>query len=173
MITPERILVVVGALLSVLLQIVIAPQIAVFSILPNFMVVYAMLMAVMRAHSVGILLPFALGLSYDLLTGGPLGAMAFCLTLFSVASSLLFGAMDNDTRFVSLTVLAVGLLLVDASYGIAMLALGYNATFLQALLYRIVPSFIYDVVLAFVLFPLLSRLFGFGSRPAGGTAKIL
>lgn len=172
MMTMDRIFVLIGAAIACLLQVVIAPQISIAQVMPNFLVIWALLVAVTRARVGNIVLPFVLGLLFDLMTGGPLGAMAFCLTLFAVASSALFVAIDNDTLFVSLTALAVGILLVELSYGIGMLLLGYEASFVDALVYRIVPCFIYDTIIAFALFPLSSHVVSMFSEATAGHVRL-
>ena len=159
MMSPDRIAVVVGAILAVFLQVALAPYIAVFSAMPNIIAVFAMLVAVSRPHSYGALLPFLLGLVYDLMTGGPVGGMAFCLTAFSCLASRLFQAMDNDTLFMPLAMMGLGLFLVELSYGIFLLMFGYNAGFFQALAFRVFPCFVYDLVIGVVLYLLAGRFF--------------
>lgn len=152
MITPERIFVIVGALVALLLQVVVAPYIAIASIVPNFVVAYVCAIAIARAHSFGAVLPFLMGLLFDLVGGGPLGAMAFSLTLFTCVISRVFAGASNDTLFVAIAFLALGILLVELSYGIFLLLFGYNASIVEAIAYRIAPCFAYDFVIALIVF---------------------
>ena len=92
MITQERIVTIVGAVLAVLLQIILAPHIGLFGVVPNIIVAYTLVVAVTQPQSFSSVMPFVLGLFFDLFTGGPVGAMAFSLMVFSVvAFLLLFG----------------------------------------------------------------------------------
>ena len=157
--TPDRIAVIVGAVLAVFLQIALAPYIVILSAMPNFIAVFAVIVAVSRPHSFGAALPFVLGLVYDLATGGPVGAMAFSLTLFSYLTARLFSTFENDTLFMPIAMLAMGLFLVEVSYGGVLTLFGYSAGFLEALAYRAIPCFIYDIVLGVILFLFTTRFF--------------
>ena len=146
-----RLFVIVGAIVAVILQIVLAPYIAIGPGMPNFVVIFAVVVAVAAPHSYGCILPFAMGMAFDLTSGGPVGAMSFSLTLFTFLLARYFGHIGNDSLFMSLAFIALGVLLVELSYG------GFNASLFEALAYRIAPCFVYDLVVAFVLFPLVGR----------------
>ena len=159
MMTPDRIAVVVGAVLAVILQIALAPYIAIMSAQPNFIIIFTLIVAVSRPQAFGAGLPFVMGLVYDLACGGPVGAMAFTLTAFSFLVARLFTAFDNDTLFMPLAMLALGAFLVEVAYGFFLLMLGYNAGLLQAMAYRAVPCFAYDLVLGIILYLFTTRFF--------------
>ena len=159
MVTPERIAIVVGAVLAVFLQLVLAPYISIMGAMPNFIVIFTMIVATSRPHSFGAVLPFVMGLLYDLLTGGPVGAMAFSLTAFSYLSARLLSSLDNDTLFMPLVLMALGMLLTELVYGGFLVMFGYNAGFFEALAYRIGPCFIYNLVLGIILYLFTTRFF--------------
>ena len=157
MITPERIFTVVGALVALLLQVVLAPYIPVFSAIPNFIVAYTCALAIARSHSFGPVMPFVLGLLFDIVGGGPIGAMAFSLTLFSSVASRVFSGASNDTVFMAGAFVALAVLLVDLSYGVFLLLFGYNASLFEVIAYRIFPCFVYDVILSIIVFFVVHR----------------
>ncbi len=157
--TPDRIAIIVGAALAVLLQIALAPYIAIASAMPNFIVVFALIVAVSRPHSYGAFLPFVLGLLYDLVTGGPVGIMAFSLTAFSFLIARLFASLENDTLFMPLAMLALGIFVIELSYGMFLMLFGYNTGFFEAIAYRVAPCFVYDLVIAVILYLFTSRFF--------------
>ena len=107
MITRTRIFTLAGAVLVVLLQVLVAPHIALSSCVPNFLVAFAMVLSVTRRRAYGCVLPFVLGLLFDLMSGGPVGAMAFSLTLVSMFASRAFLVLDNDTLFMPVIIMAV------------------------------------------------------------------
>jgi len=154
----EHVIAIVGALLAVVLQVLVAPHMAVGAVVPNLVVVFTLQVAVVRSRTFGCLMPFIMGLCYDLLSGGALGSMAFSLTLFSVAAAWLFSAVDNDTLFMPIIVMVAGIFLVEFSYGVFMLILGYNAGLVEAFAYRIGPVFLYDSIIALITYPLARRL---------------
>ena len=128
----------------------------------TLLMVFVFLCAVTRSQSFGCVMPFAMGLLYDLLSGGVVGAMSFALTLFSYVGARVFAAMENDTLFMPIAVMSAGMLLTELVYGIFLLATGYNASFIDALIFRALPCAIYDSVIAFILYPLASRFFSSG-----------
>ena len=154
---PDRIAVLVGAALAVLLQIALAPYIAIGPAMPNFIVVFTILVAVSRPHAYGAVLPFVLGLLFDLFSGGPVGAMAFVLTAFSFLIARLYSSLENDTLFMPLAMMALGLLLVELAYGLFLMMFGYSAGLFEALAYRVAPCFAYDLVIAVILYLFTSR----------------
>ena len=158
--------VVLGAVVAFVLQIVVAPYIPIMSAMPNFVAVYAMLLAVARPQIPSYVAAFVLGLLFDLISGAPVGALAFSLTLCCAIAASVFNVLNNDTLFVGFLALAVGLVLAELCYGVFMLALGYNAGIAEALVFRALPCAVYDIVFAFVLYPLMLRLFA----PSGPTA---
>ena len=163
MLTRERIFVLAGAVVVVLLQLLVAPHIGLFAAVPNFMIAFCMAMAVVHPASYGCILPFVLGLVFDFVGGGPVGAMAFSLTAFSVIVSRVFVRVDNDSLFMAFALMAVGVLLIHVSYAAFLAALGFNASLGEMLVYRVLPCFVYDTVLALIMYPIVTRL----ARPAG------
>ena len=155
--TQERIFMIVGAVLAVLLQIILAPYIGLFGVVPNILVAYTLVVAVSSPQSFGCVMPFLLGLFFDLFTGGPVGAMAFSLMLFSVIAARVFDTVNNDTAFMTLFVLGAATLLVELSYGMFLMLFGYPAGLFEAIAYRVFPCFIYDLVIGFILYPLARR----------------
>ena len=157
MMTPERIFTIAGAVVAVLLQLLVAPYIAVSFAIPNFIIAFTMVIAILRPHSFGCVMPFVLGLTFDMIGGGPVGGMAFSLTLFSYLLARYFVNLGNDSLVISLAFVALGILLVELSYAVFLLLFGYNANLFDALAYRMVPCFLYDLVIALLLFPLAKR----------------
>ena len=149
----------IAGVVAFLLQLILAPYIAIGHAMPDFVMVFVFLCAVTRSQSFGCVMPFVLGLLYDLLSGGVVGAMSFAFTLFSYVGARVFAAMENDTLFMPIAVMSAGMLLTELVYGIFLLATGYNASFIDALIFRALPCAIYDSVIAFILYPLASRFF--------------
>lgn len=154
----DRLAVVIGAAIAVALQIVIAPNIALFSAVPNFLLAYVLVNAIVRPQASGVVLPFAMGLLYDLIGGGPVGAMAFLLVLASFAASRAFMVLDNDTLFMPLTILVLATLAVEMLYGVFLIWFGADVSALQAFIYRGLPCALYDSVVGLVLYPIATRV---------------
>lgn len=165
----ERIVIVVVAIVATLLQVLLAPHIAIGYAVPNFMAMFCLVVAIVRSDIVGPVLPFVMGLLFDLLSGGPVGGMAFSLTAICALGSWFFQRANNDTLFMALVVLVVSVLLIDMLYGGLFLMFGYAAGVLEAFVYRVLPCFIYDAVLAIVLYLIVTR---FLSKQAPYTSEI-
>ena len=172
MITQERILTIVGAVLAVLLQIILAPHIGLFGVVPNIIIAYTLVVAVTQPSLFSSVMPFVLGLFFDLFTGGPVGAMAFSLTAFSMGAALFLGHMNNDTKFMSVVALALGLVLTELSYGVFLLLFGFNAGLIEAIAYRVVPCFVYDLLVGLALSPLAERFLKTNDMPLMGIAQL-
>ncbi len=165
----ETVALVVAGVAAFALQLISAPYICIGPAMPNFIVVFVFLCVVTRAQIFGCVAPFVLGLVYDFLSGNPVGAMAFSLTLFSFIGARVYSAMENDTLFMPLAVMGAGILLTETAYGLFLLATGYNAGFFEAFALRALPCAVYDCVVAFLLYPLAVRLFA----PSGPTSPIV
>lgn len=154
----DRIVVGIGAVVAVALQVVVAPNIALFHAMPNFMLTFVVVVAVARAQSCGVLLPFALGMLFDLMGTGPVGASALVFTLVAFLVSRAFSLLDNDTLFMPLFLIVVGVVLSEVLYGVLVMACGVQVSPLEALVFRALPCAAYDCVFALLLFPLIRSL---------------
>lgn len=156
----RRVIVVTSAIIATLLQVFLSPHIAIYSAIPNFMIAICLVRAVAEPQDFNCVLPFVLGLIFDFISGGPVGVMAFSLTAFSVGTAWFHERANNDTVFMALVSLAVGLLLVEVAYGLFLLMFGYSISLLEAIGYRILPCYLYDLVITLILYFIASRFAG-------------
>ena len=163
-VTRESLVVGIGGAVAVLLQIVVSPYIALFSAQPDVLLAYVLVVAIVRPHDAGPVLPFVLGLVYDLMGTGPVGGMAFLFVLVSFLASRAFSVLDNDTVFMPLTILVVATFLVEMLYGALLIALGLSVSPVDAFLYRALPCSLYDCVVGLVLYPIVARLLAAGAQ---------
>ncbi len=152
--------VVIGAALAVLLQVVVAPAMAIGGIVPNFLLAYALAVALARPHALGGVLPVVLGLLFDLLGGGPVGAMGLLLLLATLAVKRLYLMLDNDTLFIPLGLLVAAVFCVELLYAVLLVVCGFPVALGQALLLRGRPCALYDTVLAVALFLIMRFVLG-------------
>ena len=154
----HTIVVIVGAVIAILLQLMVAPNIAIFHAVPNFMLAFVLVVAIAKPDEAGIVLPFVMGLFYDLLGTGPLGGMALLFMLVSFVAAKIFMILDNDTLFMPLIILIIATLIVEVMYGGLLILLGLPVTPLDALLYRALPCSLYDCAFALIMYPIMVRL---------------
>lgn len=158
----------VGAVLMVLLQIIVAPGISIGHATPNLLLVYALASALVVPRPANLVLPFLLGLLFDLMGGGPLGTMAFVLLVMCAFVSWVYVRFENDSLFIPLVLLVFGVLFSEILYGVIIVLCGYPTTIGEALLYRSLPCALYNIALALAVFFLLRfflRLFGTPRTP--------
>lgn len=153
----DQIVVLVGVIFAVLLQLIIAPIFAGISAQPNFLVAYALALAIARPDKSYTVLPFCLGLFYDLVGEGPVGAMAFLLLLFCYLAARAFLVLDNNTVVMPLAVLIVSVFLIELLYAALLLGFGVSGSFIDAFLYRALPCALFDSIAGIVFYPLLAR----------------
>ena len=158
MVIPERIFSLVGAVVVLLLQVLLAPHISIGYALPNFVCAFCLVMALVHPRVTGPVYCFILGLAFDFVSGGPLGAMAFVLTLVSTFESWLFLRANNDTRFMAITVLVGCVFACEILYGGIFLLFGYSAGVLEAFVMHSLPCFIYDFIIALVMLLLMLHM---------------
>ncbi len=152
-----KIAVVIGAIIACLLQVIVAPNIVIAQALPNFMLAYVVVVSITMAHTCGFVMPFVLGLIFDLIGGGPIGAMALLFVLVAFALSRAFVVLDNDTLFMTAILLVISIFLVEIIHGLLVVACGASADLLGALVYRSLPCALYTCVFALIMYPLVSH----------------
>ena len=165
---------IVGALIVFVLQIVLAPNIAIFSIVPNFLAAYVLVVAIIRPQSSVVVLGFALGMIYDILGYGPVGSLALLLVIATFCITQVFLVLDNDSLSIALVLLLVFLLVVELAYALILLLFGMVDSFGAAIIYRALPGALYNCVLALIFYPLVQRFIAPSSSarkdfPQGGT----
>lgn len=160
---PERIPLIFGALIALLCQILVAPNIIVFYGEPNFVLAYIIAVAVANVRSENLVLAFVVGLIYGLMSSGPLGAMAFTCVLIMFLASQINAIMNNDTLFVPISILLISCYLAEFIYALLMIACGVDVSLLDALIYQVLPCGLYDNVIVVIAYFLVRR-FAFSIR---------
>lgn len=148
---------IIGAIIAILLQVIVAPNIAIFSAVPNFLVVYTLVVAMLMPGNAALVIAFALGLMSDLLGYGPVGALPFLLVIASFIAARAYEVFSNDTLFVPLAILLILTLLVEFFYAAFVLSMSTSIGPIDAFLYRALPCTLYDCVLGLLLYPILSH----------------
>ena len=157
--------VLIGAIAAVLLQVLVAPNIALLGAVPNFILAYCLVVAIARPQSSGLVMPFILGLVFDFMSSSPVGAMSFLLVLATFAASRVFAVVDNGTLFMPLSILAIMTLAVEMAYGLFLLSSGLEVSLVEAFFFRGLPCTLYDVVLGLLMFPVVMRFAAGSQKP--------
>ena len=155
---PSRVPVIIAAVIIVLLQALVAPNIAVFGITPNFILAYSLVIALLQPHNPPYITSFVLGLIFSFMGGGPVGSLAFCLVLATFVCTRISTVLSIDTPFMYIALLVVSTFAVELVYGILLMICGLPGTFGDVLVYRVLPCGLYDSIIGLILFLIMSRL---------------
>lgn len=145
----------------VLVQIIIVPNIVINGIGPNIILIGCIIIADKEQPGTSCVVGFLLGLAYDLVNVAPMGIMAFMLALVGYTVSSARAGSTTEMRlgnapttgwfsdFLVFLVAAVG---VEFGYGIVLTLTGYDTSFGASILFRILPSVLYDGICALAFF---------------------
>ena len=142
---------------ATLLQVGLAPYIAIAGVVPNFLLIVVVTLALVEGPSAGASAGFAAGLIFDLLGQGPVGPMALVLTLTGYFAGQLHENMFAEGWLLPLTVLSIASLSSTLAYGLLLQLLGAGGNFWVAFFTKILPEAIYDTALALLVYPWLAR----------------
>lgn len=148
----------VGALAAALvLQVALAPHMAIGSIIPNFLVLVVITLAFVEGPSSGAIAGFVAGLILDLLSTSPVGAWALVLSATGYAAGMLQENLFAEGWLAPVTVAVVAALIADLSYLLVLTILGVGPAFWESMLRAVLPRAVYNAVLVLLAYPWLAR----------------
>jgi rod shape-determining protein MreD len=154
----SRLLPTLAALLAAaVLQAALAPYLAIGQVVPNFLLLVVVTIALVEGPGPGAALGFSAGLLFDLLGSGPVGPMLLVLTLTGYLTGLVHENMFAEGWLLPLTVLAIATLSAEVAYGLILLLLGSGGPFWSTFLTKMLPAAVYNTALALLIFPWLAR----------------
>jgi rod shape-determining protein MreD len=156
---------VVVAVVAVLLQAAVAPSMAVMSVVPNFMLIILAILALHNDLLRSTICGFALGLVFDLLSSGPLGAMTLVLTLLGYIISSLNKYIARGGLLVEAFILFLAMLSGEFLNSVLYAITGSDTEFLLSLAVKVLPATLYDTVMGLLLLWVYLRLFTDSGRP--------
>ena len=128
----------------VVIQVVFAPILTVFSTVPSFIVSFVLVLSIMRRPDTTYVYAFVLGLIADLLTHTPVGLTPLLLLIAVFCLSRVFEVLDDTSLAMPLIALAATLLVFELLFDI----------FAQ----RVIPATILNSLIAALLFVIMRRL---------------
>lgn len=148
--------IIIGAVVAVLAQIILAPNMMLFSVMPNLLVVYSVVISMLLPGKSSVILAFVLGILADCLGFGPVGALAFLLLITTFVAQKLMEVYGGASLPVSLLVMAVLILIVEFCYAGFIVSINH-VSFVDAFLYLALPESIYDCGWGLIILPLMSH----------------
>ena len=154
----SRVIPTAGALLvAAVLQAALAPYLAIGQVVPNFLLLVVVTIALVEGPGPGAVVGFSAGLIFDLLGSGPVGPMLLVLTLTGYLAGLMHENMFAEGWLLPLTVLAIATLSAEVAYGLILILLNVGGPFWYTFLTKMLPGAVYNTVLALLIFPWLAR----------------
>lgn len=134
------------AIVCGVLQLALAPSIQLGAGVASFALVFAACIALMQGGRTGIICGFCAGLFFDLTTTGPIGLMAFELTVTAFVLGMEGRNRLAEDTSAAVRDYAIAAFAVSVFYGIAMLIVGQSSSFVDAVFVRAIPTAILDVI---------------------------
>jgi rod shape-determining protein MreD len=143
--------------IATLLQVGLAPYIALGGIVPNMLLLVAITLALIQGPRSGMIAGFSAGLIFDLLGTAPVGpaALAFCVVGF-IAGSLQANTFAEGWTL-PLVILFVASMLAEVAYGLILAVLGEWGAGAGAVFTVMLPGAVYNAALAVLVYPWLAR----------------
>ncbi|MHB1017482.1 MAG: rod shape-determining protein MreD [Coriobacteriia bacterium] len=147
-----------GALLGALvLQVMIAPHVAIFGVTPNLLLLVVITLAFVEGSSAGATVGFIAGLLMDLLSSGPIGGWALVMSVVGYLSGSLRRNLFAEGWLAPVTVGVITALVADFAYLLVVTVIGVGPAFWSALGRLVLPRAVYNAVLVMLVYPWLAR----------------
>jgi rod shape-determining protein MreD len=145
-------------LVALILQSSIAPYMAVFGVVPNFLFLIVITLALTEGPVAGAVSGFVGGLLFGLLGTSAVGPYALVLCVVGYVAGMLSANMFAEGWLLPVSVVALASLTTEIAYGIVLAILGSGTPFWGSLLTIMLPSAVYHTVLAVLVYPWLARV---------------
>jgi rod shape-determining protein MreD len=167
-------LVVLG-LITLLAQIVIAPNVRVAGAVPDLVLIVVVIQAVRLSQTSATIFGFCLGLLFDIMATGPFGLMTLILTLIALVVSSLNKGTFTEHWIAEMLLVMLAVLFGELLYSVAAALVNPDLDFAASLLYIVLPTTIYNIIISLVIIS-IGHLLGShrGSNAAygsGGSAR--
>ena len=144
-------------IVAALIQAGVAPYLAIGHVVPNFLLLVVVTLALVEGPGAGASAGFAAGLMFDLLGSGPVGPMVAVLAITGYLAGLMHEVMFAEGWLLPLTVLAIASLGSEMAYGLILDVLGQGGPFWLTFFSKMLPGAAYDTALALLVYPWLAR----------------
>lgn len=149
----------IGALaVATLLQASLAPYLAIAGVVPNFILLVVVTLALVEGPVAGCTVGFVGGLIFDLLGTGPVGPMALVLCITGYLAGLLHENMFAEGWLLPITVFGIAALGSEIAYGLILSVLGAGGGFFVGFIRNMLPAAVYNTALALLVYPWLARI---------------
>ena len=149
---------IIALLLAAILQVSIAPHLAIGVVVPNLLLLVVVTLALTEGPNAGCVVGFFAGLLLDLLGAGPIGLWALVLCMVGYLAGLMEANLFAEGWLLPVTVVLLAGLSAEVAYGIMLGVVGVGIDFWSAFVKTMLPGSLYNTVLAILVFPWLARV---------------
>lgn len=142
---------------AAVLQVGLAPHLVIGGATPNFLLIVVVALALTMGPVTGCSAGFAAGLILDLIGTGPVGLWALVFCVVGFIAGMLTENMFASGWLLPVTVAFVASLVSEIAYGLLLAVVGAAGDLGGALLSVVLPSAVYNTVLAVLVYPWLAR----------------
>lgn len=142
----------------VVIQIVFAPILNIFSVVPSFIVAFVLVLSVLRRPDSTYIYAFVLGLIADLLSQTPVGLTSLLLLAITFVMSRVFEVLDDTTIAMPLIAFVAAIFAFELVFMIVLMITGYQGSFIELFLQRALPATVINAIIAALLFVIMRRL---------------
>lgn len=143
---------------AAMLQIAMAPHLAIAGVVPNLLLLVVVTLALVQGPAAGCTAGFAAGLTLDLLGTGPIGSWALVLCVMGYLAGTLHANLFAEGWLLPVSVVLVASLVAEMSYGFVLRILGEGPVFGAAFVRLMLPGAVYDTALAVFVYPWLTKV---------------
>ncbi len=159
------------AVVAFLLQTILAPNMAISDISPNFFIVGLAIVLAKSSQKTATIAGFAAGLIFDLLGSGPVGCMSLSMAIVCYFACTLSDLIKLEDIVSWLIIVGILTLAINMVYCIILSISGFESSFFGALVFKVLPWTIYTVIVSAAFWPVVNKFVGL-SRPSMAKSKI-
>ena len=162
--------IIIGAVVAVLLDVIISPNVPLLSGTPNFMIVYSLVVSILSHSRIVYGVAFALGLVADLLGFGPVGLLSILLLLAALVIRTYFSDFSSSRGAGNVIALFLVVLAVEVLHALGTVLFMTGVDPVNAVVYVALPCSVLDCLFGVLVYLVMRRLIqpartSFGKKP--------
>ncbi len=164
--------IIISCAAAFLLQAMLASNISINGISPNFMLVAIAPVALVSSQRTSVIVGFLLGVLFDMLGSGPVGAMALVMAVVGFVMPMSLKSISTQSFVSWIVVMALTALASFFVYDAVVAIIGYEESFFLSLLYKVLPWTLYTTVVSAIVYPLVKRFMGIRGKSMGSRISL-
>lgn len=156
----------------VILQLALAPNIAIGGAIPNFLLIAVVCAGVIKGSRTGCITGFAAGLLYDLISDCPFGTMTMTLAIVGFVIGYFAWGLLVESLGMTIALFAASTVFAEFMNAVLLTISGKDTSLWQALYLNVLPSAAYDTLFAVICFLIMKRFMAPASARMSGSTRL-